>query len=276
MALSKALEELLKEYTPEDQAAIRAVWEASPALQAKMETQAKAQSDYSRTIQEAQKLKKDAELEAARAKKLYESNTEWFRTNTAELDRLETENADFKTKVTELEKARSAAGGSGAPAADMAKYDELISTINKKLAATEQALKDSQTEVAKRFDAGGMWIFEVENQAEAYRQEFGKPLDRVAFTKFMNEQSIMDPKKAMEMFSSEDRQAKLLQTQEVELRKKWDAEQSSKQVPYANGTGVMTDKGPLQYYMERPATGPQSTKEGAVAAAAELAAEGKG
>ena len=273
----KELEEALKEYSAEDQEKIRPIWESSPELQKKLAVQIKAQSDYSRSIQEAKRIETEAKAADAKAKALFESNTEWFRTNNADLERADQLIQENATLKADLEKLKAGTPPNGAAStADMTKYDNLIASMTKKIEATEKALKDSQTEVGKRFDAGGMWLLEVENQAEAYRTQFGKPLDRVAFTKFMNENSIMDPAKAMVAFSAEDRQAKLLEDQKVTLRKEWDAEQAAKTVPYATGTGVMVEKGPLQYYMERDAKGPQTTQQAAVAAAAELASEGKG
>jgi multidrug efflux pump subunit AcrA (membrane-fusion protein) len=263
--LPKELEEVLKEYSPANQEKIRPIWEADTDLQKKLVEQVRAQTDYSRTIQEAK-------ANDAKAKALYASNQEWFRTNADTLDRLEAENASFKTKIAELEKART--GAEGAPSADLAKIDTALADMRKQLADTQKALKDSQDEIGKRFDAGGMWLMEVEAQAEVYRHEFGRSLDRTAFTKYMNENGITDPKKAMESFAKDDRDAKWKEEFKKETRAELEKEIGAKNVPYATGA-PFNEKGPLQYYMERPATGPQNTKEGAVAAAAELAAEGK-
>ncbi len=276
MALIPEVEELLKDYPEAHQKYLRTYYDANPDLQAKLKEQLVGQRDLSRKYQELGTKEKEALRKDAEAKALFEKNTQWFRDTEADFNRLETENATLKAKAEELEKLKGAAGAPGAAPADMAKYDKALADVNKLLAETQKALKDSHVEFGKRFDAGGMWIFEVENQAEAYRLQFNKPLDRLAFTKFMNEQNIMDPKKAMELYSAEDKKLQWEADKEKELRTKIEAENAAKQVPYATGTGAMIEKGPLQYYMERNEKGPQTTQQAAVAAAAELAAEGKG
>ncbi len=272
----KELEEALKEYSADDQAAIRPIWEASPALQKKLAEQLKAQADYSRNIQEATRLKAEAEAAKVKADALFASNTEWFRTNNADLERADQLITENTTLKADLEKLKSGAPAPGASQQDLSKYDALFNDINKKLAATEKALKDSQTEVGQRFDAGGMWLLQVGAQARAYEREYNKPFDDVAFVKFMNENKLSDPAKGLELFTAADRQAKWEVDKTAEITKRVEAEQAAKNVPYATGNGAIIEKGPLQYYMERPATGPQNTQQGAVAAAAELASEGKG
>lgn len=266
MALKKEIENLLTEWkakgmSDEDVATLRATYDKNPAIQdVIINEQMKAQSDYSRTIQDAKKTETEA-------KALLKKNQDWFRDSEADFTRLEAANKKLEADLAAAKTARPKPED-GATQVDMTKYDTALDEMRTQLAASKKALEDSQEQVAKRFDAGGMWIFEVENAAEKYRSEYGKPLDRVAFTKFMSENNMMDPQKALETYSVADSRAKWEADKLAEITKTVEAKYSANgRMPYDNGTSVL-EQGPLKRFI--------SPQEGDVKIPAGITADGSG
>lgn len=271
MPLRKEIEALIAEYPADAQAEVRAYYEKYPAVQDKVANeQMKAQSDYSRAIQEAKKQEKAAT-------DLHKKNMDWFKDSEADFTRLEAANKQLEADLAAAKSAQKAAPPDGS-----VDYGPMIADMKARLDASDKALKDAQTETAIRFDRGGLWILEVEQAAEKYRSEFGKPLDRAAFTKWMNENGQADPSKALAVFSAEDVRVKWEKDKEVEITARLKAEQSANgRMPYDNGA-TMLEKGPLQRFInpteaEKIPAGITADGSGRLGslAAAELRQEGK-
>lgn len=280
MALKKEIEEVLKEYAPEHQAHLRKYYEDHPELQDKVAAQFLAQSDYSRNIQDAKKLQKEAEDERTRAEAKYNKNLEWFKDSEEEHTTLQTDNARLKAELEAAVKARAAVPGSGDKTVDQAKIDSEIAELRKNIVEVTKALQTAKEDTEKRLGAGGMFLIEIDDAADRYQREFGQHMNRKEFNKFMNDNNVWDMEKAYTQFTEKPRQEKWMSDKEKELTDKITAN-LKKDMPFDTGTGAILEKGPLQRFIhndDKIPDGVHADGSGRLAAiaAAELRAEGKG
>lgn len=290
MALSKSMEEMLS--TMKDEKArevFRAQLEADPAVREHFEGNLR-QADYDRQMN-ANKT------EFERLKALEETAKKWdtwAKENVPKHEKLVT---DFAAKEKELEeaKAKAAAAGGGNNGGGGEEYkglnaDEIMKKVNAEIASKgyiskadmDTAIKamadDRQKQFMEQtFPSTMAWTNAMIELQFQHRDEFKKPLDPLAFSKFLVEKKIADPKQGYELFVGEDRskihEAKLREEIEKDLRSKMG-------IP---GTGAVPapEMGPLQLRLQGkpPVDIPEGTMPGdgrmASLAAQELRSEGK-
>jgi hypothetical protein len=283
MALLPEVEAVLKDYSEADQKVLRPLYEANPALQAKVKEQMMGQSEVSRKFQEAAAKAKDADKRKAEADALYGKNMDWFRDSEADVTGLETENKRLKAEVETLKAATTAAAGArseaaaaGAPPAEMAKIDADVKALRQALDETRKLLDESEKKVATRFDAGGMFLVKVNDIAQKHVRTFNEPFSQEEFIKYMTENKLADPAEAYKVMTAEKAQKKWETEKEAEIRKKIEAENAARSpVPYMTGQSPLMEQGPMQRYLTPDDKAPKTMREAVAQAAAELRSEGK-
>jgi hypothetical protein len=292
MALSKAMEEMLS--TMKDEKArevFRVQLEADPAVRDHFEGNLR-QSDYDRQMN-ANK----AEVE--RLKGLEETAKKWEKwaaDNVPKHEKLVTDMAAREAELAEL-KAKQGGGGNGNNGGDNNNRDytgltseEIIKKVNAEIASKgfisksdlEASLKaaaeaERKSFMETTFPSTMAWQNAMIELQFQHRDEFKKPLDPLAFSKFLVEKKISDPKQGYEMFVAEDR-GKL---HEARLREEIEKDLRSKMGLPGTGAPPAPEMGPLQLRLQGkpPVDIPEGTSPGdgrmASLAAQELRTEGK-
>lgn len=292
MTLSKALEELLKTLPADVQAQQRAILEKHPTLGEGW----LRQSDYDRMMNENK-----TKIEAVdRVKAWHEEYKPKYDNLVRENATLTSQKSEWEASKTKLEADLATASAAAAAAkageggnVDPAKIAEAVkaaigNTIPTKteIAALVAAEAEKQVktfgEASRKqfyendFAQSAQWITGMNDVMWRYRDEFGKPLDRAEFAKFMTEKKITDPIVAYDEFTKEAKTEK-------EVQKRVDAklEEEKKNNPAPGIPGTSGAPGHLQIRIAaRKPDDPLFGKEfelgdntAAMAAAAELRAE---
>lgn len=302
MPLIKPVEELLKQIADEgDRKALQANFEKYDFLQKSVEGNLR-QQDYDRQMNETK-----AEKEAA--EKAKQANLDWYNRNKTRYDEmvknyaeLETKNKTLEEQVREAAEKASAGAGAGGGGGE-AKVDqaEILKRVNEEIAKrgyvsqsdaqkiVEEQTKKQVEEQAKvlrdnfyKTDVPGVIAFvtSLNDLQYMHRDEFKKPLNHIAFSKFMAEEKIDDPMKAYDRFVAEERTK--LMTEKIKADAKAEAEKEFASKYNLPGSGAIAapELGPLQLERSKKTTYiPESAVPGdnqlAYAAAAELRSEGK-
>jgi len=290
MALSKAMEEMLS--TMKDEKArevFRAQLEADPAVREHFEGNLR-QSDYDRQMN-ANKT----ELESLRA--LNAKAKEWEKWANENVPKHEKLVVDMAAKDKELEELRAkansgaGAGGNG----DGSEYkglsaDEIMKKVNAEIASKgfiskadmETAIKavaesERKQFMEQTFPSTMAWQNAMIDIQFQHRDEFKKPLDPLAFSKFLVDKKIADPKQGYDLFVAEDRQ----KMRDEKLKAEWETEFRSKNNIPGTGAPPAPEMGPLELRLKGkpPVEIPEGTMPGdgrmASLAAQELRTEGK-
>jgi hypothetical protein len=286
MALSKAMEEMLATMKDEKvREVFRAQLEADPAVREHFEGNLR-QADYDRNMN-ANKT----ELE--RLKGLEESAKKWEKWATENVPKHEKALTELAAKDKELEDLRTKAGNAGNNNGNEGVLTEaqILEKLNKELATkgyVSQAQLDAAIKAAadarektfmeKTFPSTVAWSSTLNDLQWQHRDEFKAPLDTVAFSKFLVEKNIADPRQGYDMFVSEPR-GKL---HEAKLREEIEKDIRSKLNLPGTGAPPAPEIGPLQARLQGakpPVEIPAEVQPGdgrlAAMAAAELRTEGK-
>lgn len=254
------------------------------------------QQDYDRNMDGWKAKVKEADDKINIWQDWYNRNNPIFETTVQENERLKTENTDLQGKIktaTEHATPPTNGNGSGQPI-DQVQLSNLVEERLKGRGYVSQAevTKIAQEEAQKLANTAQDRFFKetlpasIEFQSTIldlqfqHRDEFGKPLDRGAFAKFMKENQMTDPVKAYEQFVSETRTAKHIKT---EVDKQVKDELSKHNVPGTMAQPSPQELGPMQLKIGKKdlpeIVYDESIRPGdnrlAREAAAELRAEGK-
>lgn len=254
------------------------------------------QEDYSRLMNESQAAQ-------ARADARYKANEEWWNNTGADAWKAaEARNAELAAKNAELEEqVRAAATGArGQEPIDAGQLDARVKAeidrrgymskadteaLVKQIAA--QTRQEAEEQVNKNLPFQLVWSQDMAYARIKYEQDFGKPLPREEFAKFMTERNLAaDPIKALSEFTAPERQKKetdsLLEKARAEERDRVMKEMAGKGMPGNAGVGA-GDGSPAVRHIKGDETGgfvlPKGSRlgngEAAAAAAARLIANGK-
>jgi hypothetical protein len=262
MPLSAALEELLKTLPADVQAQQRAILEKHPSLGEGW----LRQSDYDRFMNaNKSKIEKVDEVE-----RWYNDNKPKFDTLKTNYAQLEADKAKWEAEKLKLEADLQAASAAAAAAkaaegsnVDPQKIAEAVRTsLDGKIPTSTELAKLISEETKKQatslfaearknfyehdFKETASWITGMNDVMWRYRDEFGKTLDRVAFSKFMSDNKIVDPVEAYDRFTASDREEKKFQSRLEEEKKKWEAEHKP-----AEGIPGMTPPGGMGHLQVR-------------------------
>lgn len=251
MALSAELESLISELDAVDPAAAkeqRALLEKHPSLQKPTQEQRMRQSDYSRRLNED----KDKLEFADKATKWYQDNKPIYDTlNQAvaakqkELDDLK---ADQEKKIKEAVAAHAAGGGgTGTGEGDEKLVASVVAKLGDQIVTPTKLAELIAAEVKKGVESERKTFFETTfPEATKFSSEFteaqilyfketGNVLDREKFAKFVADQKITSPIKALDEFMKPDREKKHIQS-EVDRRLKEELDKRrSEGVPGSSG-----------------------------------------
>ena len=287
MALSAALEELLKTLPADVQAQQRAILEKHPSLGEGW----LRQSDYDRFLNENKgKVAK------------YDETMDWYKRTKPVHDQLKTDyeqlqekaqrlEAEVQAKATELAAAKAAGGeGGGDPKAVAA---AVLESLKGQTVTPAEIAKLVATETEKQAAAAREKFFKEdvpstlsfitgmnEVQWKWYQDNPGKPFDKLAFSKYMTDNKLTDPIEAYDKFTEKDRRAREVQ---AEVDKQVAEKEKKIRAEFVPGTSAGQGSGVLQTRLsEKKAGDPlfsQDVELGdnalAMAAAAELRGEGK-
>lgn len=294
MALSKAMEDMLA--TMKDEKArevFRAQLEADPAIREHFEGNLR-QSDYDRQMNASK-----TELETLRGLQAKAKEWEtWAKENVPKHEKLVLDSAAKDREIEELKAKAGGAGGNGGGGnggAGGGGYEglseaEIIKKVETQIATKgyvsktemETAMKAIADERQKQFlettfPSTMAWQNSMIELQFQHRDEFKKPLDPLAFSKFLVEKKIADPKQGYELFVSEDRQ----KIRETTLRDEIEKDIRSKMGLPGTGALPAPELGPLQARLQGkpPVEIPDGTVPGdgrmASLAAQELRTEGR-
>jgi hypothetical protein len=291
MAISKAMQDMLD--TIKDEAArklLQAQLEENPAVREHFEGNLR-QSDYDRQMN-ANKT----ELE--RLKGLEETAKKWETWAKDNVPKHEKLISDMAARDKELEELRAKAGSGGGGNNGGGGNGEFTGMTAEEIKKSIQAEMSSKGYVSKAdMDAALKAVAEAERKEFMektfpstmawqtamielqfqHRDEFKKPLDPLAFSKFLVEKKIADPKQGYEQFVGEDRQ----KMREEKLKEEWEKDFRSKNNLPGTGAPPAPEMGPLEMRMKGkpPVEIPEGTQPGdgrmASLAAQELRAEGR-
>jgi len=288
MAISKAMQDMLD--TIKDEAArklLQAQLEENPAVREHFEGNLR-QSDYDRQMN-ANK----AELERLKGLEAKAKDwQDWAKDNVPKHEKVVLTLAE---KEKELEELRAKVNGNGGNGGGNGEYsgmsaDEIMKKVNAEMASKgyiskadmETAIKAvAETErkqfMENTFPSTMAWqnaMIEIQFQ---HRDEFGKPLDPLAFSKYLVDQKIADPKRGYDLFVAEDRQKQ----RDTKLKEEWEKDFRSKNNIPGTGAPPAPEMGPLQLRLQGkpPVEIPEGTQPGdgrmASLAAQELRTEGR-
>ena len=270
MALSQALENLIKTLPADDQATMRAQLEKHQELRDGY----LRQDDYSNKMREHQE-----ELERGRraaeafeeAKEKANENYKFWETEKQRADRLEAELTAATAK---------AAAGAGVDAATLEKNiaEQIRKDPHLSQEGIQKLIADEAVKLQKNFFEQTLpntmtWVSDMARAERKYEKEFGEEMDRTAFAKLMKEEQIGDPNKAYDRFTANARQERALEAAKKKAVDDYLKEHAGEGMP---GTGVYPssgEKGAVQAKISRTEGG---TGYGAAEAAQALAAAGKG
>jgi hypothetical protein len=275
MALSEALETLIKTLPAEVQAQQRAILEKHPALGEGW----LRQNDYDRFLNENKgKLSK------------YDETMDWYKRTKPVHDQTVADLKEAQEKAARLEAASAAAGGGNVDAEKVAKA--VMENLGKTMPTKTELATLIAEETKKQADSARDNFFKSDvpqalgfmtamNDVQwKYRDEFGKSMDRVEFAKFMTENKLSDPIEAYERYTEKDRRAREVK---AEVDKQLEEEKKKLRSEFVPGSTGSQGTGHLQIRVsEKKAGDPlfgQDIELGdnaaAMSAAAELRAEGK-
>lgn len=286
MALKKELEDLLAALPAEDQAPLRAQMEKHQTLRDGFLRQA----DYDRSMNEAKEAKAEFEEQKKEWQTWYDKAKPEFEDLAPKYEAVLKERDDLKAKV---DAGVTAATGKESDVdvnkltADVLKavegrgfvpkveLDAIIDAAAKKLFEPER-----NTLLKETLPAWNAFTLDVADIMMNHRQDFGKPLDRLALSKFMNENKLTDVKKGYEQFIAPEvakkTEAKLRDDITKEVRSQFGVPGTSAALPTADEMGI------VQRLVQSSDTKPDPAKDlqlgnGSIAALAaqEFAAEGK-
>jgi hypothetical protein len=289
VALSKEMEEMLATMKDEKAREIfRVQLESDPAVREHFEGNLR-QSDYDRQLN-ANKT------EFERLKGLETKAKEWqdwAKVNVPKHEQAVTALAEKERELAELKAKNNGGAGGGAGGGEEFKgmsADEIMKKVNAEIAskgfisksdmeAAVKAAADAERKqfVEKTFPSTMAWQSAMIDLKFQHRDEFSKPLDDVAFSKFLVEKNIADPKQGYELFVAQDRQT----AREAKLKEDWEKDFRSKNNLPGTGAPPAPEIGPLQMRLQNkpPVEIPEGTVPGdgrmASLAAQELRAEGK-
>jgi hypothetical protein len=260
MALNTALEELLKTLPADVQANQRAILEKHPSLGEGWLRQA----DYDRYMNtNKEKVAKVEEVE------------NWYNLNKPKFEQMKTtvqQLEDDKRKLQAEIETKSVAAAAAVAAGDGTAIDpaKIAAAVTQQLAGRiptsedltrmigEQTVKASKDlfEAARKnfyendFKGAVTWMTGMNDVLFRHRDEFSKPLDRVAFSKFMEEQKIVDPGEAYEKFTEPARRAKEV---EAEVQRRFDErlKESAESQGIPGTTGPSAGGGHFQTRLEK-------------------------
>jgi len=299
MALSAALEDLLKELEKIDPAAAktqRTLLEGNEKVAKALEAGQLRQSDYDRFMNE-NKGKLDT----------FEAREKWFKENKPKHDQALADLKAANEKIADLDKqlktssvaAAAALAAEGGGNVDPAKIVEAVKTalggdiptkadLDKLIAdKAVELVKTNYTEAVNKFYAedfprAANWSAAMTDAQIQYFQETGKRLDRKEFAKFMNDNKIADPEDGYQKFMEPVRRkieidAEVKKGVDAELAKRGSGEE------FPGSSGAPQPMGALQVRLAKRAEGdpliPKDAELGdsslAHLAAAELRREGK-
>lgn len=266
--------------------------EKAPEFKQELIDRGLRQSDYDRNMNEWKKKVEEADTKIATWQEWYNRNNPIFETTVQENERLKNENTELNDKIKTA--TTQVAPPVNGQAIDQA---QLTSLVEDRLKGRGYVSQTEVTQIAKQEaeklaqSAQDRFFKEtlpasIEFQSTIldlqfqHRDEFGKPLDRGAFGKFMKDNQMTDPVKAYEQFVSAARTEKKI-TSEVDQRVK--DELSKRNVPGTMAQPSPQELGPLQQKIgkkELPeVVYDESIRPGdsrlAAAAASELRSEGK-
>jgi len=261
------------------------------------------QSDYDRKMDEGkrerERLEAELRTQITNNQQWWDRNKKTFDDTVATLEQTERERDELKAKVNSSVNNNSGTNGNGAvdPAqlkslveAEFAgrKYVSVaeVETVTKRIAG-EIAAQEREKFFKETLPASTEFTMAMNDLQFSHRDEFGKPLDRTAFSKFITEQKLQvgtadDLKKAHDSFVFKERQEATFAKMRAEIEKDV---KSKHNVPGTGATPSPSELGPLQQRLQKAQGMPEiifddSVKPGsgalAAAAAAELRAEGKG
>lgn len=293
MAFKPEYEAWLKGLPPETEKIMRELATKDP----EMENSFLRQADYNKFMNEGK-------VKIETAEKKYSDIKTWETENRPKHDRLMEEHRVLTERNTQLEedikKAAAAANaepgaeGHVTPAALMLQVEERVKSMgyvsqkdlsriiveeaDKIATAKAEALREDFFK--KTWPQAVAWNNGMVRAQFAYRDEFGKPLPEDDFAKFMTDHKIADPTVAYQQFTAADRENKRI---EAEVTKRLEAERSKANLPGVSSSNPGSEVGPLQLRIARPdandplfkQTGEIGDNSAAMAAAAELRAEGK-
>lgn len=286
MALKAELEELLKTLPADVQAQQRAILEKHPTLGDGWLRQA----DYNKFMNEGQdKLKRYDETMDwyKRTKPVHDQVVTDLAASQAEVERLK---AEVASKAAEAAAAKAASGEGATDPAAVAKA--VLEAIKGTIPTTAEIGKLIADETDKQAKAAREKFFKEDvppalafqtgmNEVQwRHRDEFGKPLNRVEFAKFMTENKINDPIEAYERFTETPRLEAKLKAAKDEGIAEGKKQAAAEFVPGSTGAQGL---GHLQVRITEKKTGDplfgQDVELGdnaaAMAAAAELRNEGR-
>lgn len=288
MALSQALEDLLKTLPADVQAQQRAILEKVPALGEGF----LRQSDYDRFMNENKgKLAKYDETMDwyKKTKPVHEQTLADLREAQEKNARLE---ADVQAKATELAAAAAAAGSaSGDPKAVASAVLEAIKTggaiptkaeIGALVAAESEKQATAQRDKFFKEDVPATLTFITgmnDVQFLWYRENPGKAFPKIEFSKYMTDNKLSDPIEAYSKYTEKDRHDRELETERVKIR---DEERKKAQAEFVPGSTAAQGTGHLQIRISEKKSGDPlfgqdielGDNSAAMAAAAELRASG--
>lgn len=259
MALSKNLEDLLKHMQPADAAAQREIWEKNPAIAKSVDEYFVPQAEFNRRLAE-----KDTVI--ATHKKTADDWKDWADKNKPKHEQLLTDYEKVNKELIELKAKQSVtrtegetgvvvdeeklmerveARLGGKPATE-ARITAIVAEESAKLLAQTKELLDNTRKdfLEKTFPQVTAFQADLFEVMQDYQQEYGKKLDRAEFSKFMQENRIVDPKEAYQKFTDASRREKEIA---AEVKKRTDAELAKHNLPgVSSTTGEVTDMGPLQ------------------------------
>lgn len=263
MPLGKNLEELLKSMDPAVAKAQRDFWEANPAIAAAIETGAVPQAVFSRELNAKDVLVKAAQQSAQEIKEWEKRERPKFDKVVKDLEQTERERDDLKRRVDE-----AAAHRPGDPADVSA--DELQKRVEERLAGrmvTDDRLKAIMKEereglmkemvttldnarkefLEKTFPMATNFQADLVEVMQDHFNETGKKMDRKAFSDFMQEHKIIDPKEAYERMMAPVRKEKEIN---AEVEKRVADRMGKMNVPGVTpGQSQATELGPLQLHI---------------------------
>lgn len=294
MAIPKNLEALLAVMSPEDAKAQRAIWEGNAAVAEQVDKFFVPQSEFSRQLN-----LKDVEIRKARDSE--QSMRDWEKRERpkaekayADVVRLEQEAVDLRAKADRIATNR---GDIDDTTVDPKKIVENVmeqlagrTVSQEKMTELMQAeavklsdqIKTTLAEERKNFfeqtvPQGLAWQADMMEVMYDHQNEFGKKLDRAAFSTFMQENKMVNPKEAYERFAAPTRQENTIK---AEVDRRVNSELAKRNVPgVSSGESgepnwlqlkVAGEKGPVEY-APNSELGDRST---AMAAAKELREEG--
>lgn len=291
MALSKAMEEMLS--TMKDEKArevFRVQLEADPTIREHFEGNLR-QSDYDRQMNAGK-----TELERLKGLEMKAKEwQDWAKDNVPKHEKVVQTLAEKEKELAELKAKAGNNGGGGGGNGGSGGYEGLSETeILKKVEAeiaTKGYISKADMEVAVKamaderqkqfmenaFPSALAWqnsMIEVQFQ---HRDEFGKPLNPLEFSKYLVENKISDPKRGYDSYVSAERD----KAKEAKMRTEIEADVRSKFNLPGTGAPPAPEMGPLESRLKGkpPVDIPDGTAPGdgrmASLAAQELRAEGK-